>query len=384
MLLTSPLSQVSVPAASTVFESSFSQTSVIEIDLGAILRNYKRLSERFSPAVLGSVVKANAYGLGALKIAETLMEAGCQNFFVATVEEAIDLRKHLGPDVQIAFMNGILRGMELETYAYKITPVLSDLTQVNLWREEANRQDKILPCILYLNTGLNRTGLSSKDLFVLKNSPSLLESFDIRLIMTHLASSKIPGSPFNQEQLTRFKEMVQSLPEAPVSIADSGSLILDSSFYGDLVRCAGGVFGVTPPTTALELSEPTFSIHARILQILDVEPGETIGYNQSYPITKSSRVATIGFGYADGYPRALSNRGFMAIQGCRVPVAGAVSMDLTTLDISDLDPTQVSVGDWVEVVGPNVPFKELMTLINSNGYEFLTHLGSRIHRIYKS
>jgi alanine racemase len=234
-----------------------------------------------------------------------------------------------------------------------------------------------------LNSGLNRTGLGFKDVFILGNMKGIFESFNISYIMTHLASSKIPNDPYNDEQLLKFNSMASLLPPAPLSIADSGSLLLGPKFYGDMVRCGGNVFGVTPKAVDQGVMGPTFQIHSKIVQILEVDSGQTVGYQQTYQTTRPTRLATIEFGYGDGYPRTLSNIGIMAIGGKRVPVAGRVSMDLTTLDITDLDPSNVHVGDWVEVVGPHIPFKELMGLIESNGYEFLTHLGPRVHRLYK-
>jgi alanine racemase len=349
------------------------RSATLTIDLDALARNYGRLRAAAGTAECAAVVKADAYGLGVAPVARRLLREGCARFFVATAAEAAELRA-LATDAAIYVLDGARDG-ELDTLAAaRATPVLCSLEQVERWQGRA---------LLQLDTGMGRLGLSSRDVDELERRPELLARIDVELVVTHLACADEPEHPLNCLQLEAFERLRRRLPPGRVSIGNSAGTLTGGAQRGDVVRPGIGLYGGNPFADRPNPFEPVVRLLAPIVQIRDVDAVQTVGYGATFGIAPPARLAIVALGYADGYPRALGNRGVVAIAGRRAPVVGRVSMDLICCDVTALPRGFVRVGDPVEAIGPNVALDEVAAAAGTIGYEILTRLSPRLKREYR-
>ena len=396
-------------------------TGVVSVDLGAIASNWRALAAMVAPAECAAVVKADAYGLGASQVVPALAAAGCRTFFVATADEAAEVRS-LAPNVALYVLDGLLPGSADALRAMAACPVLSTLEQVREWaagstkfpspsrggvRGGAALQDseqatashpgplpakggeREYPCALQLETGLNRLGLTEPEIRRLASDPDLLARCDVALVMSHLACADDPGHPMNAEQLARFRELSALLPEAPRSLAASDGLMLGRDYHFDLVRPGYALYGGQAFQGGSAPVRPVVAVHARVLQVHEVPAGGTVGYSATWRVGSRRTIATIAAGYADGIFRHASSggdepHGFVAIDGHRCPIVGRVSMDLITVDVSDLPADSPPIGPltWAELIGSHITLEEAGSRAGTIGYEVLTRLGRRFHRNY--
>ncbi len=348
--------------------------ATLRIDLDALARNYALLRKRAEPAECAAVVKADAYGLGLGPVVRRLLREGCRRFFVATAAEARELRA-LSRDAEIGVFEGALAGTADVLAALNARPVLSTLEQVERWRGRGR-------ALLHIDTGMNRLGLSSGDVTALAIRKDVLADLELDFVLTHLACADEPNHPFNAEQLARFNRLRQSLPDVRTSIGNSAGTLLDAAHRGDLARPGIALYGGNPFSDRPNPMESVVTLTAPILQLRDIGEPAPVGYGATYVAQSSARIAVVGIGYADGYPRSLGNCGTAAVHGRRVPVVGRVSMDLMTLDIGTLPRTAVRVGDPVELIGATVGLDEVAATAGTISYEILTGLGSRLVRDY--
>jgi alanine racemase len=327
------------------------------------------------------VVKADAYGLGARHVAPALHQAGCRHFFVALLDEALSIRRLL-PGAMVGVLNGLLPGTEADYIAHDLTPVLGSLAEIESWTTTARQIGRPLPAILHIDTGMARLGLDPRDLAALQQDHTRLGGIDLAYIMTHLVSSELPGDPLNEQQRTRFRTACATLPPAPRSLANSSGIFLGDRFASDLARPGVALYGINPTPGAPNPMHQTVRLSARVLQVRDVAPGESVGYNATWQAARPSRIATTALGYADGWHRSLSGRATACFDGRPVPLVGRVSMDLTTFDVTD-HPT-LGPGAWLEVIGPTCAPDDVAAAAGTNGYELLTSLGRRFHRVYRA
>ena len=351
--------------------------SRLTIDLDAIAGNWLTLERRHAGATAG-VIKADAYGLGAARIAPALLAAGCRHFFVAHLSEAVAVRPVL-PGAMLAVLNGLLPGETAAFAAHGLVPVLGALHEIAVWREEAKRLGRPLPAILHADTGMARLGLSRAELSVLRDDPLLLAGFDVMFVMSHLVSAETPEDPLNRRQRQRFLEVARQFPQAATSLANSSGMFLGEDFGSGLARPGAALYGLNPTPRRPNPMRAAVRLHARILQVHEVQPGGTVGYNGIWTATLPSRIATLAVGYADGFPRSLSNAATARFDGAVVPLVGRVSMDLTTFDVTE---TRAQPGDELELIGPGHDADALAAEAGTNGYEILTSLGSRYARHY--
>jgi alanine racemase len=391
--------------------------SELEIDLDAIAENWRRLDAKHKGAT-AAVLKADAYGLGAKEVAPKLVAAGCQNIFTAHLGEALEIRdlihhsslraqrsnpvsvptatqsglrryaRNDGGELpmtthapMLAVLHGILPGEEETFYSQNVTPALCSLHDIALWRAEAARREQILTALLHIDTGMSRTGLSPAEFSSLRDDMSQLDGIAVGYVMTHLVSAEIPADPINQAQLARFRAAKSLFPSAGASIANSSGSFLGEHFTADLTRPGAALYGVNPTPGAPNPMRPVIRLTARILQIRDIAAGETVGYNGIWTAQRPSRIATVAVGYADGFLRSLSNTATARFESIEIPLAGRVSMDLTTYDITDAP--HAEPGDSLELIGPGHDVDALAIEAGTNGYEILTSLGRRYHRHYK-
>ncbi len=350
--------------------------AILDIDLGAIVANWRLLSARHAPGPVAAVVKADAYGLGAACVAPALHAAGCRRFFVALLPEAEALRPLL-PDAMIAVLGGLIPGTEARYRAQGITPVLGSLAEVEAWRTAGDGQ----AAILHVDTGMHRLGIPPEDLTRLHQDPTRLEGLSISHVMTHLVSSELADDPVNDRQARRFDAARTGLPGLPGSFANSSGVFLGAPFRSDLARPGAALYGINPTPGAPNPMRPVVTLRARVLAERTVPVGETVGYNATWTAGRPSRIVTAGIGYADGLFRSLSNRGRAYFDGRPLPLVGRVSMDLTTFDATD-HPAVVP-GTWLEILGPHQSADDLAALAGTTGYEILTSLGHRFARVYR-
>jgi alanine racemase len=346
--------------------------SILEIDLAAVVENWRRLAARAAPAQCAAVVKADGYGLGALRVAAALAEAGCRTFFVAHLDEALALRAAL-PEAEIAVLNGLLPGTSHVFLDARLVPVLNDFGQVERWR----RKGAARPAILHVDTGMNRLGLAASELDRVGDP-----GFPLRAVMSHLACAE-EDTAMNAAQLGRFEAARAKLPVAPASFANSSGVFRGPAYHLDLVRPGVALYGANPTPGQPNPMLPVIRLLARILQVREALPGETVGYGATHAIERPTRIATVAAGYADGLLRSLSGRGRALAGGTIVPIVGRVSMDLITLDVTAADPAATEPGGLVELIGPAHTVDDLAAEAGTIGYEILTSLGARYHRVWR-
>lgn len=356
-------------------------SAILTIDLGAVADNWRLLDERTRGAECGAVIKADAYGLGMDPVARTLAAAGCRSFFVALTDEATALRRIL-PNAAIYVMNGILPGEEALYAEQALIPVLNSPDQIALWQRAAATAGRRLPAALHLDTGMSRLGLTPDEACTLAADTAPLAGFDLACIMSHLATPEDPENADNARQLALFDSLRGALPAARASIAASSAIFLDARYHLDIARPGAAIYGLTPLIQSVNPMNQTIELQGKILQVRAVDRDSAVGYGATHRMTRAGRIATVAAGYADGYLRSLSNRGGGYFGDVRAPVVGRVSMDLITLDVTDVPETVAYPGAMVELIGPHHSVDALAEEAGTIGYEILTALGRRYHRRY--
>jgi alanine racemase len=355
--------------------------SVLDIDLTAIAENWRRLGARLAPpARAAAVVKADAYGLGMAQVAPVLAAAGCSLFFVATLDEGLALRRLL-PTAEIAVFDGLLPNTGGDFVEARLIPVLNDLSQIAAWRGATDT--RALPAIIHVDTGMSRLGLAPADVTQLRESPQLLAGLDLRAVMSHLACADEPAQPLNAQQLATFRGARAALPRAPASLAASSGIFLGADYHFDFARPGVALYGANPLPGHPNPMAQVVRLKGRILQVRDVDSATTVGYGAAHRMERAGRIATVAVGYADGWLRSSSHRGYATISGQRVPVIGRISMDLMTLDVTGIDPAATRPGDFVDLIDEQHGVDDVAAAAGTIAYEILTALGRRHHRVYR-
>lgn len=344
------------------------------IDLSAITENWQTF-DTLATAKTAAVVKANAYGTGLVEAVRALDRVGCEVFFVATPIEGAMLRAAL-PDPTIYVLAGLIEGSEPGFYEYDLIPVLNDLEQIGRWGSLCARRGS-RPAAVQVDTGMNRLGIHHSHVEVLVDALKRW-GIDLALVMSHLACADQPTHPLNPAQLERFGRVLRFFPGVDASLCGSAGILLGPDYHFDLVRPGVGLFGGNPVRNHPTMVKHVVSVRAQILQVHSVEDGDTAGYGARYRANGTRVLATVGVGYADGFPRTLSNRGIALVDGVPVPYVGTVSMDSIILDISEVDPLKGEV----EMLGPGLTVDRLAELAGTIPNEILTGLGGRLVRRY--
>lgn len=360
-------------------------SSWLSVNLKAIANNYNLFREKVgNKCRVSGVVKANAYGLGIEKIWATLENQNCPSYFVATLDEAIQLRGMTRKP--IAMLNGLYKGAEDYYVHENITPVLNSLDNVHQWAKVASGRGIQLPAIIHFDTGMNRLGLDSIETPKLLDDLTVLSPLNLMAIMTHfaVADEREKNDDIHEttlRQARKFKTIAKYFPDTPKSMCNSAGVFCDTAYHMDNVRPGMALYGLNPIPHTDNPMQNVVSLNARILQIRQALKGESAGYGETYRFKKDSVIATVGLGYADGILRSLGNNGTMFYQGHPCPIIGRISMDAVTVDISGLE-EKPDVGDALEVMGKHQTADDLAKDANTIGYEILTSLGSRYHRAY--
>ncbi|MBV8089156.1 MAG: alanine racemase [Alphaproteobacteria bacterium] len=357
-------------------------SAVLEIDLDGIVANWRSLRARVEPAGCAAVVKADAYGLGAGPVAEALATAGCRLFFVATLDEGIALRRALPDACEIAVFNGPPPGTADEFVFHRLVPVLNEPGQIAEWGRIAARRGG-LPAMLHVDTGMARLGLTRRELDVVADDPALRNVIGWRALISHLACADEAEHPLNEKQRVRFIGARERMSAAAASLAASSGIFLGPGFHFDFVRPGAALYGVNPQPGAANPMRQVVRLRGRILQVRELEKGETVGYGAAHVTGHPSRLATVALGYADGWLRSLSHRGSGRLGGKRFPILGRVSMDLIVLDVTGADPSLVRPAGFVDLLDEDYGVDAAAADAGTIGYEILTGLGRRCYRIYR-
>ena len=346
--------------------------AILIIDLEALKQNYIILSNRLPFAELAAVVKADAYGIGVKEVATALSDLGCMHYFVATVDEGIELRRIL-PKATIYIFHGVLPGTEDDLVSYSLIPVLNSPEQIEIWLPHAAHS-----ACLHIDTGMSRLGLTPEQCFKVEN----LMTYNICMVMSHLACAEIHNHPKNTEQLDLFRKLLKHVPTKFSSLAASAGIFLGPDYQFDLCRAGVSLYGINPTPSTQNPLKQVIRLQARIIQLRSVDSPQTVGYGATHQFKKSAKIATLGIGYADGYMRSLGNSGIAFIGDHEAPVVGQISMDLTTVDVSNVPENLLSLNTFVDLIGPNNPIDQIAKQAGTIGYELLTGLGNRIERHY--
>jgi alanine racemase len=340
-------------------------TATATIDLNAIRQNWQKLRSMSSNDA-AAVVKANAYGLGLAQVTKALYAEGARIFFVATVEEGAELRSILGKKPDIYVFSGHMVGDTELIKNYNLIPLINSI-------EQLSRHSKLLrekKFGVQLDTGMNRLGIEPMEWESVKE---LTLSLNPVLIMSHLACADDPNHKMNSKQLDIFLTLTNKI-NINKSLAATGGILLGPEYHFDLTRPGIGIYGCAPMQDCL----PVLKIDIPVIQIRNIESGETVGYGNTWTSPCKKKIATISAGYADGLFRAIGKKAKLYFEEISCPIVGRISMDLIGVDITSLkvDPVRL------ELINSQQTVDNIAEGAETIGYEFLTSLGNRYSRNY--
>jgi alanine racemase len=370
------------------------------VDLQALQSNFQEISDFFTfvsdiapgqprPGII-AVVKANAYGHGAPAVALALQEAGARLLACADIEEAVALRE-AGVKADILIFGALSVSDVSGVVEYNLTPSISTPTAGRSLHVAAAKRGMRLRCHLKIDTGMNRLGLRFDNL--VRTLPEFVASknLDLNAVYTHFATAEDPDHPLFQIQRQRFEDVLAQLPKLGVNprirhAANSAATLRDSRVWYDLVRPGLLMYGIVPPLLATTIPlKPVMSLRSRVVAVKGVRAGEMVGYGAHWTAPKAGRIAVVPAGYADGLDRRMAGSCSVLIRGKRAPIIGAVSMDMITVDVSNVP---VETGDEVVIIGDQgrerIDVREIAAAIGTNPYEVLCRVGTRIERIYEA
>ncbi|MFD2205405.1 alanine racemase [Kiloniella antarctica] len=358
------------------------------VDLGAVVDNYKILKALTSGALnsceCSGVVKANAYGMGKNRVAQALWEEGCKTFFVALASEGVELRFFL-PQAKIFVLSPYLV-LDCDLLkAHNLVPCLYDIEGIELW---IAAHSSPAPAALHFETGINRLGLSARNMETLLSDKEKRGQLDIKLVMSHLSSGDEQQSRHNPEQLEAFKTIRAEFPDAPASLANTGGILLGTEYHFDLVRPGIGLYGHDPHYYENNHSrlKTVATFRAPLAQIKHLKAGSAVGYGAT-ELGTDTEIGVILCGYADGVMRAFfrheTKEGHkVSLNGFSTPMLGRVSMDMITIDLTDVPSDAYNKGDMVEIFGPNSLVENAAAMAGTSAYELFTRVSDRTVRKY--
>ena len=341
-------------------------TATLTIDLGALTENWRAL-DALSDCETSAVVKADGYGLGADRVGRSLARAGARTFFVAAAEEGATLRQALGPGPAINVFSGHMRGDTDMIGDMGLTPMVNSMDQLVRHVESLPGH----PFGIQLDTGMNRLGMEPSEWAAVRE---IAMAQNPTVIMSHLACADEPEHEMNGQQLATFREMTADI-DAPLSLANTGGVLIGSDYHFDLTRPGIGLYGGAPYAAA----KPVVSLSIPVIQCRDLEVGETVGYGNSFTAARPTRIATVAAGYADGIIRAMGPGTALHLGDQICPVAGRISMDMIGVDITDLDEPNPRA---LDLLSATQGVDRLADAAGTIGYEILTSLGARYQRRY--
>lgn len=351
----------------------------LTIDLSALRANWRRLAQEARCPETAAVIKADAYGCGIARAAPALWAEGCRTFFVAHLSEALIAREAV-PEAAIYVLNGFPPGNAPAYREAGLRPVLGSREEVAEWAAANRREGVTRPAALHVDTGMNRLGLSVPEGLALAGD-SIVAEAGIDLLMSHLVSAEVEHDPLTDHQAAEFARVREAYPGIRASLANSSGDFLPSC-RADLARPGYALYGGNPRPGRDNPMRPVVRLEAGILQVREVDAGETAGYNARWTASGPRRLATLSLGYADGFPRASTGRGEAVVGGVRCPFVGNVSMDLIILDVTEAPPEALRRGAPATLIGDGLDLDTVGRSAGTIGYEILTGLGRRYERVY--
>ena len=361
-----------------------SSSGILTINLSAIQSNWRYVESVVSDDVeCAAVVKANAYSVGASEVVKALYEKGCKNFFVVTLDEALELREILPHDAALYVLGGIKEGAESLFVKFTLIPVLYSLRAVSRWLDFCDSEKAALPCALKIDTGMTRLGMSLDDLDIFLQQSVFHSLLNPILFMSHLACADDPMHPLNSLQLDRFNTAASKLktyfPNIKLSLANSSGVFLGSEYHFDMVRIGAALYGINPQPDLFNPLQPSIHLKLPVLQVRELSTFANVGYGATGGAAAGTRLAVVAGGYADGIHRVLGLNPVGQIDGIKVHALGRISMDSCVFDISA---SQVNFPHYIDVINNDLTLDRLISENNSLGYEVLTSLGQRYTREY--
>ena len=350
------------------------------IHLANIVANWRTVKSAQVTGVTGAAIKADAYGHGLPQVAEALHDAGCDHFFVAHGHEAEVTRATLGSHPNIYVLNGPSPDEEALYRENALIPVINSSFQFRTmadWLVDGVKMPRGF--VLHFDTGMNRLGLPPQDAHELAEAS---QGQDPALIMSHLACAEDEDALLSAQQNDALMAISEAFPNAPLSLSNSGGVWRSPDYHHALSRPGIALYGGGHPPPGLIL-RPGLTLEAPILQVRQIEAGDTVGYGATWRATEPTLVGTLAIGYGDGFPRAASSSGFASLGGKRCPILGRVSMDLITIDVTSAADL-ARPGVYAQLIGPDAPLEEQAALAGTIGYELTTGLTPRVKRIYES
>ncbi len=369
---------------------SASPTQAI-VDVSALAHNVRQLRIHLMPecAMIG-IVKANAYGHGAVDITKALLQLGVNTFGVTTVGEGVELREAgvagdilvLGPTVPRE-LNDLMH--------HRLTPLIYHESMVLALTERLRGSAGSYSVVVELETGMGRLGISPERLVPLLQSPTFSHGLKLGGVMTHFADADNPDGEFTRAQIARFTAALDQIRQAGIAVpmahmANTAGILFYPQSHLHAVRPGIGLYGYPPrtPQSASADFKPILSWLTHIVQIRSIQPGESVSYNRTFKAARPSRIAVLPIGYADGYNRLHSNKGTVLVRGRRAPVVGRVCMDMTMVDVTDIPET--NTGDEVALIGTQgqdtISAADLAEWQGTIPYEVLCAIGPRVRRVY--
>ncbi len=373
-----------------ILSFSCARPTVAEIDLGALVANYRALRAIAREAEFMAVVKADAYGHGAVEVSHALAREGCCHFGVATLGEAKELRA-AGLDERIYLMGGFFAQEAPELVELDIIPFAADAAALPVLDSAA--AGSVFPIHLKLDTGATRLGITDADLPEAIDTLKHCRHLQVEGVCTLLASAADPASPVTQAQLSSFHKGVAMLRAAGFNprylhVANSAATVLRADAHFNMIRVGLALYGLPPVAAVVETVKlaPVMTFKTRLLQVKRVPAGSGVSYGHTFVTSRPSVIGVLPVGYADGYRRGLQHGGEVLVRGRRAPVVGAVCMDLTMVDLTDVpeavagDPVILWGGSGDDAISAN----DVARLVQTISYELLCTVGRRVPRIYRA
>jgi len=356
------------------------------IDLNAVEENFRTLTRLLLPCECAAVVKANAYGLGLEPVTAKLAKAGCRTFFVADIAEARRVRA-CAHDVTVYVLNGFLPEAAAAFAKLNVRPVINTLMELAEWDSFVAVDGWHGGAAIHVDTGMNRLGISVAEAAAL--APRLQnQAHGFTLLMSHLACAEIHDHPLTASQIRQFRELCLLYQDLPASLANSSGIFLGERAHFNLARPGAALYGINPTPGRANPMRNTVELTGRILQVRQLQQGETVGYGGAWTAHRATRIAVASLGYADGLLRSASGTdvkpgGSAVIAGKRCPIVGNISMDLVCIDITELADNAVHRSDFATFIGEHIQLEEVAETAGTIAYEILTRLAPRCHLVYR-
>ena len=361
------------------------KNTLLNINLKSINKNYKIIQNKIGKKCLvAATVKANAYGLGVEKVVPNLEKIGCKNFFVATTNEAIQLRK-LNKKINIFILNGLVSDELQLIHKYNLIPVINNLMQLKKIEKFQKSIDLSLYIALHFDTGMSRLGFDQNETKeLLKDKLNFIKKSRVLLVMSHLACADDKGSNLNKLQLSKFNSIRLHFPNCMHSLSNSAGILLGKKYHFDMVRPGISLYGGHCQKKEKKIYYDVVSLKAKPIQIREIYKGDVIGYGSTFKAKSQMLIGTFPLGYADGFNRLFSNNFCILYKKTPLRLVGRVSMDLLTVDLTNLKTKKNLMNEEFEIIGSKYSINTIAKYVNTIPYEILTNLGKRYERRYIS